>query len=545
MAVVQISRIQIRRGRKNQGSGLPQLASGEFGWAVDAQELYIGNGSVAEGSPYVGNTQILTENDNLFEYANTYAYRSDAAYIQTGNSINSPVVRTLQARLDDKVSVRAFDCAGDGTDQTAAFQRAVYQLFLNSANKISPQSRMILVVEPGTYLFTSTIYLPPYTTIMGAGEEKTIFISSTWPNATFKTINGDSTPTSIASDATTTTSNQARFIELSNFSIVTEGHNIPALNLTNCVDSTFKNIRIEGLWRSGFPLGDAYSAADYAIELNSLSSAVTCARNIFDNVSINGHAYGFKSKYDIIDNHWNDCNLINCAYGYYFGVDTILGTSGQLTGPSNNTMSNSTFNDIDNEAIWIENGYGNISSKNKFYDVGNEGGSSLNAMHPVIRFGKPGNSSSGDWFKRSEELGYNLEYLFNVPFIPEVQGPVFTQNEFTQYVRLTELGTYAKLIKFPADTAKGIEVDYIYKSNQVQATRKGILHITVDPTNDLNSIADEYEFIGDNNFAENLQFAVENYDENADTVIDTIALKVLNSTSNDDADFYFRVKTKT
>ena len=45
MAVVSISRIQIRRGRKNQGSGLPQLASGELGWATDAQELWIGNGA--------------------------------------------------------------------------------------------------------------------------------------------------------------------------------------------------------------------------------------------------------------------------------------------------------------------------------------------------------------------------------------------------------------------------------------------------------------------------------------------------------------------
>ena len=53
MAVVSISRIQVRRGRKNQGSGLPQLASGELGWAVDAQELWIGNGAVSEGSPYV------------------------------------------------------------------------------------------------------------------------------------------------------------------------------------------------------------------------------------------------------------------------------------------------------------------------------------------------------------------------------------------------------------------------------------------------------------------------------------------------------------
>ena len=61
MAVVQISRIQIRRGKKNAGTGLPQLASGEFGWAVDSQELFIGNGSVAEGAPYVGNTKLLSE----------------------------------------------------------------------------------------------------------------------------------------------------------------------------------------------------------------------------------------------------------------------------------------------------------------------------------------------------------------------------------------------------------------------------------------------------------------------------------------------------
>ena len=76
MAVVSISRIQVRRGRKNQGSGLPQLASGELGWAVDAQELWIGNGAVSEGSPYVGNTKLLSEHDDLFQFAKTYAYKS-------------------------------------------------------------------------------------------------------------------------------------------------------------------------------------------------------------------------------------------------------------------------------------------------------------------------------------------------------------------------------------------------------------------------------------------------------------------------------------
>ena len=45
MAVVQISRIQVRRGKKGVDN-LPQLASGELGWAIDTQEFYVGNGSV-------------------------------------------------------------------------------------------------------------------------------------------------------------------------------------------------------------------------------------------------------------------------------------------------------------------------------------------------------------------------------------------------------------------------------------------------------------------------------------------------------------------
>ena len=49
----------MRRGQKNAGSGLPQLASGEIGWAVDTQEMYIGNGAVSEGAPAVGNSKYL------------------------------------------------------------------------------------------------------------------------------------------------------------------------------------------------------------------------------------------------------------------------------------------------------------------------------------------------------------------------------------------------------------------------------------------------------------------------------------------------------
>jgi hypothetical protein len=58
MAVTQKSKIQVRRGRREN---LPQLAAGELGWAIDTQQLYIGNGTFTDGAPAEGNTEILTE----------------------------------------------------------------------------------------------------------------------------------------------------------------------------------------------------------------------------------------------------------------------------------------------------------------------------------------------------------------------------------------------------------------------------------------------------------------------------------------------------
>lgn len=57
MAIKQNSRIQIRSGLQQN---LPQLAKGEFCWAVDTQRLFVGNGTVTDGAPYSGNTEIVT-----------------------------------------------------------------------------------------------------------------------------------------------------------------------------------------------------------------------------------------------------------------------------------------------------------------------------------------------------------------------------------------------------------------------------------------------------------------------------------------------------
>ena len=59
MAILQISRITQRKGLAQD---LPEpLAGAELGWAIDDRRLYIGNGTVEDGAPVVGNTEVLTE----------------------------------------------------------------------------------------------------------------------------------------------------------------------------------------------------------------------------------------------------------------------------------------------------------------------------------------------------------------------------------------------------------------------------------------------------------------------------------------------------
>ena len=109
----------------------------------------------------------------MFSLVGTYAYKRGT--VDTGEGI--AVERTLNDRLDDIVSVRSFGVAGDGSDITIKLQKALYELFLNGATRNNPQSRVILHVEPGTYRISSTIHIPPYATIVGAGKEKTVFVT--------------------------------------------------------------------------------------------------------------------------------------------------------------------------------------------------------------------------------------------------------------------------------------------------------------------------------------------------------------------------------
>ena len=127
MAIVQISQIKHRRGTNEN---LPQLASAELGWSVDTQQLYIGNGTIAEGAPEIGNTEILTQNSTIpgipATYSQTIGFNTTANVAQftstnPGTTINYVVqrgsnIRTGALRISQYLSNLSYD---DEYDETA------------------------------------------------------------------------------------------------------------------------------------------------------------------------------------------------------------------------------------------------------------------------------------------------------------------------------------------------------------------------------------------------------------------------------------------
>jgi len=537
VAVVQISRIQVRRGRKNTGSGIPQLASGEFGWAVDSQELYIGNGAVSEGSPAVGNTKVLTENDNLFTLADQYTYK--AGEIQTGATVSGPIRRTLQERLDDIVSIRSFGGTGDGTDHTSILQRAIDQLYINTATKGTTGSRVVLHLEAGTYALSNSIKLPPHATIIGAGIDKTI-INQTADFPVFVTVNGSSTPGSYADDSSSTSLNQARQIYVEGMTLSHYSGSQTALQLVSCKDSKFTNLHIKGAWTTGTGI----SATAAGIWMENLSTVVGCFNNKFENIKLEGFGVGIRADDDVYENTWSHCEFDGLGYGVHFGENTNIGAQAQSTGPERNKFENSIFKNIDKNVIIFETGMYNVSSHNQFKDVGNNGGTSSAVAYTIIKTVPDNNTSTGDWFSRTKDLSLDTAFINTIPYISEIEGPMFYETRFSNKLVTNQQNAYETIFRLPGDFTRTYEVEYVYKSNQVDAMRKGKLEVVVNKTTNSVTYSDTYDYNGEASFSDVMKLKAQLVDANGDTFYDTVAIKMLNTVVSENADFSYTVNVK-
>ena len=479
MAVVQISRIQLRRGKKLSGEGLPQLASGELAWAIDAQELWIGNGAVGEGAPSVGNTRLLTEVDNLLDFG-TYIYKDGDSIVQTGLDTNYPIVRTLQSRLDEMVSAASYGIFSDTINQQTLIQHAIDNLFLENATT-GVKSRVTLVFGPGEYTFNSTIYLPSYVTILGAGIQKTKFNYAGTGKA-FEFINDTSTTTVRKTAVGIEYNLQPKFCSLSEFTLTTSSIDATALSMYAVRDSVFTNIELVGNL-------DLVTGTSKAIELKAFSSVVTCQRNSFVNVTAKGYINDVYAEQDIFNNLFSDCKFLTSMYGIWFGnfvMNPVKASRpvGYEFGPRKNIIENCYFDTINREGILITNGFGNRSRGNTFKDVGNNAGGNATNIYNQIKFTSEGNSSSQENFDRSNPFDTTEDISrgnYGLTYKREVSGKVqFTETETRTLPVIYSPTSFSNLFRIPVDASMSLEINYILESTSYTQMRRGKLSISYD-----------------------------------------------------------------
>lgn len=550
MAVVQISKIQVRRGRKNSGTSLPQLASGELGWAIDSQELFIGNGSVSEGAPYVGNTKVITEHDNILDLALQYQYKRNDATIQTGATASNPVQRTVQERLDDTVSIRSFGAVGDGaTDDTAAIQRAIDQLYLNDATKGSEVSRIILNFEAGVYYISEPLRIPPFATLRGTGEDKTVIQQhGNYPVAI--TVNEDSTPGNYSPLADTEFITQPRNIEVTGMTLENKTLNYPALQLDACRDSSFSGVKFKGVWEQS----DLIDADGVGIKINAKSAQVTTSNILFQDCSVYNFAIAVQSKDDTDSNNFESCIFSECGYGVVLGgeyngaSDTIVSTidgvsAGKLYGPMRYKIVESKFYKIDRTGLEVTTGLANISENNTYTEVGNDGGNSSTAVYPVVNFVEASNVSISDYFERSVDLTSRASMLMNSPYVPEVAGKAKADHKFNKEIIIAGDQVNSPLLRLPASASASYVVRYFYNSEAAGVIRQGTMYLTVDRMNDEVHFTDDCSIIGNDTNLDKLTFSATLEDVDLDTEVETAYIRYTNTMPTDGGYFNYWYET--
>lgn len=499
MAVVQISRIQIRRGQKNQGEGLPQLASGELAWAIDTQELFIGNGSLNEGAPAVGNTKILTQSDDIFSLTDTYSYKKDSG-IQTGQSLTSPYFRTLQDRLDDYISIRSFGATGDqDQDATEILQRAIDQLFGNNFNGAGvEQNRVTLYLNPGVYTINNWINIPPFASIVGAGPEKTVIRCVT--NESIRIVGTDGEIENPTSET------QARRILLKGFTLSHAGNGI-GLQLGSCKDSDFSDIDFIGSWEFGqviAPIPTTSLPVNTAVLLDSFSPVIQCTNNLFFRCKFNNWNYGVIANKQSAHNIFKFCEFNMLGEGVNFGTQNLTDINGDPLFPMHNQFLSCQFTDIHNQAINIIRGEYNLSKNNYFRSVGNAVNAGNNyqsketqSLYAVIHFENPTNQSDSDYFLRSSLKSTNLDS--SIPFVEEISGSVYGTNYYTEELEISQNENILPLLRLPGAYDQTYVLHYYMSNPNIKFNRYGKLTLMCEgsPTPSVVRISDDYDHYGE------------------------------------------------
>jgi hypothetical protein len=386
MAVIQISKIQVRRGLQEN---LPQLASGEMGWSVDERRLWIGNGTLSEGAPLIGNTEILTANSDILSALEAYQFKGDESGFTslTGPTNTSFTERTFGHKLDEQISVRDFGAVGDGsTDDSIALQRAIDQIYTPSGatyNSIGVRRRIHF--PAGVYnLAGNCLVLPSHASIFGDGAQSTFIKHTTGSNVVIKFRDSLGQVDSSLGLSSAVLPNE---IDISDITLENNSDDHIAI-VDSASTVSFSRVGFEG--NSSILSTGTFKAAV------RLQSSVGSTKNVYFNESSFANiTYAGSINGDIHNVTYNNC--------YFDRLYQGLNLSATTTSPRSVRITNSMFDQIAKQAIFSANASSTFSAFNYYRTVGMSDGVEMVANvanTSVLSWNTSNNYSVGDLFDR-------------------------------------------------------------------------------------------------------------------------------------------------
>ena len=400
MAIVQISQITNRKGLQVD---LPQLAGAELGWSIDERRLFIGNGTLAEGAPVVGNTEILTEFSDILEFQTTYTYKGEAAgyVVQTGPTPGNPVTQSLQSWLDQFATVKDFGAVGDGlTDDTAAINRALYQLFCRETN---PQIRRSLFFPAGVYRISSTIFIPPYATLWGEGADNSVIQMDNGEDSTLTNYvarTADSLQ-QFGANIGTNGATPPQYITITNMGFRNLDLTTDIFLVEDAANCRFQNV---GFYAPLTQTELTTEADDTACVRFASTPILVCNQIVFDGCQFRGATFGMTTASALggTDQQVAGITVQNSNFDtLYQGV--VLGSETPVNGGATGfRVMGNLFDNIYAEGVFIGAVSLNATGHNIFYGVGNNFGPSSTPYTAVINIESANNISISDLFERTD-----------------------------------------------------------------------------------------------------------------------------------------------
>lgn len=388
MAVIQISKIQVRRGLQEN---LPQLASGEMGWSVDERRLWIGNGTLAEGAPEEGNTEILTSRTDILQVIQSYTFHGEeSGYVsQTGPSSLSNVIRTLQNKFDEQISLRDFIRPEEAAtnDYAIPLQRAIDELFpADYYTTVGVRRR--LHIPAGVYPVSTTITIPPYASIFGDGPRSTIIklntSAGTQPLIRLRDSRGE-----VGENIDLVTSDAPFQVTFKDLTLQTDLDNDIAL-LESCQFVDFDRVRFQGAVQFPTNLGSSKSA----VVIKELLTPV-------QKVSFTNCEFVRATTGIYIDGDVKSVTADNCLFDTLFqGVYAVS----NIASPQGIKVTSSQFDNISAEAIVSLDESSITSAFNYYRSVGTTDGFVITTATPtysILKWANSNNYSISDLFERS------------------------------------------------------------------------------------------------------------------------------------------------